>query len=268
MVWIQFLLPKRFLSRLIFYLVSIKNNKIKNFLISLFIKVYKVDLSKARRENIKDYIDFNDFFTRELKPELRPIANSNIVSPVDGVISQFGNIDNDKIIQAKKHNYSLTNLLAKDSRSDKFSQGFFVTIYLSPKDYHRIHMPYDGVLKKMAYIAGDLFSVNQKTVQNVNNIFARNERVVCYFETEFGLSAVILVGAIFVGSIQTVWHGKVNADHPRKNQYFDYNQNLSFKKGQEIARFNMGSSVIMLLPERSNNFNLKSNQAVIFGQDI
>jgi Phosphatidylserine decarboxylase len=151
----------------------------------------------------------------------------------------------------------------------EFTDGFFTTIYLSPKDYHRIHMPYDGKLVSMDYIPGDLFSVNQQTAQKVDNLFARNERVVCYFETEFGLCAFVLVGAIFVGSMQTVWHGQINPPYKKQVQHFDYqDQNIQLKKGEEMGRFNMGSTIIMLSPNQDSPFNLNELEAVKMGQAL
>ncbi|HCK62694.1 MAG TPA: phosphatidylserine decarboxylase, partial [Gammaproteobacteria bacterium] len=212
---------------------------------------------------------FNDFFTRSLKLNARPIADSAIICPVDGAVSQVGAINNTQILQAKGRDYSVEQLLGNDPRSAEFSDGFFTTIYLSPKDYHRIHMPYDGKLISMDYIPGDLFSVNQQTAQKVDNLFARNERVVCYFETEFGLCAFVLVGAIFVGSMQTVWHGQINPPYKKQVQHFDYqDQNITLKKGEEMGRFNMGSTIIMLSPNQDNPFNLSELEVVQMGQAL
>ena len=173
-----------------------------------FVKKYKVNLSEAEIENIEDFSHFNDFFTRSLKPSLRPISESKIISPVDGVVSQSGKINDSQIVQAKGRKYSVSALTA-DEPFKEIQNGSFATIYLSPKDYHRIHMPCEGTLISMNYIPGDLFSVNQNTVDNIDGVFARNERLVCLFETDFGVMVFVLVGAIFVGSMQTSWEGLI-----------------------------------------------------------
>jgi phosphatidylserine decarboxylase len=269
MTWLQYLLPQHWLSKLMFRFTRIEKPWLKNTFTRWFVKTYQVDLSQAKREQIEDYKHFNDFFTRSLKPTARVIAGSPIICPVDGLVSQVGAIDRSQILQAKNRHYSIQQLLANNEKAQVFSTGFFTTIYLSPKDYHRIHMPYDGKLIAMDYIPGDLFSVNQKTVQNVDNLFARNERVVCYFETQFGLCAFVLVGAIFVGSMQTVWHGQINPPYARTVQHFDYqNQNIQLKKGEEMGRFNMGSTVIMLIPNQSNQLNLQVGETVRMGQAL
>ena len=269
MIYWQCTAPKRWLSMLIFHFARIENVWLKNTFINCFIKNYQVDLADAERENVEDYQHFNDFFTRALKPGARQISNSAIICPVDGVVSQLGKINNSQIIQAKNHYYSIPNLLANDSRSAEFASGFFATIYLSPKDYHRVHMPYDGKLLSMSYIPGNLFSVNQKAAENIDNLFAKNERVVCYFETEFGLCALLLVGAIFVASIQTVWHGQIKQQHTKKIQQFDYSkQTIKLKKGEEMGRFNMGSTVIMLSSNAHNPFSIAATDTVKMGQSL
>ena len=269
MVWLQHLLPQHWLSKLMFRFARIENTWLKNAFTHWFVKAYQVDLSEANREQVEEYKHFNDFFTRSLKPNARPIAKNTITCPVDGAVSQVGKINNTKIFQAKGRDYSVEQLLGNDTRSSEFTDGFFTTIYLSPKDYHRIHMPYDGKLVSMDYIPGDLFSVNQQTAQNVDNLFARNERVVCYFETEFGLCAFVLVGAIFVGSMQTVWHGQINPPYKKQVQHFDYqDQNIQLKKGEEMGRFNMGSTIIMLSPNQDNPFNLSELEVVRMGQAL
>jgi phosphatidylserine decarboxylase len=269
MVWLQHLLPQHLASKLMFRFARIENTWLKNTFTHWFVKAYQVDLSQAKREQVEDYKHFNDFFTRSLKIGARPIADSAIVCPVDGAVSQVGKINNAQILQAKGRDYSVNQLLGNDSRSVDFTDGFFATIYLSPKDYHRIHMPYDGKLISMDYIPGDLFSVNQQTAQNVDNLFARNERVVCYFQTEFGLTAFVLVGAIFVGSMQTVWHGQINPPYKKQVQHFDYlDQDIKLKKGEEMGRFNMGSTIIMLSPNQDNPFNLSELERVRMGQAL
>ena len=268
MVYLQYLLPQHWLSKLMFRFARIENSWLKNTFTRWFVKTYQVDLSEANRERVEDYKHFNDFFTRSLKPGARVIANSKIICPVDGRVSQLGRINQQQIFQAKGRDYSVSALLGGDARSSVFDSGQFATIYLSPKDYHRIHMPFDARLLSMDYIPGDLFSVNQKTVENVDNLFARNERVVCYFETEFGLCAFILVGAIFVGSMQTTWHGQINPPYQKQLQHFDYqDQSITLKKGDEMGRFNMGSTVILLMPT-DLDLNLKTNQIVRMGQAL
>ncbi len=269
MIWLQYILPQHWFSKLMFRFARIENTWLKNIFIDWFVKTYQVNLSEAERERVEDYQHFNDFFTRALKSSVRPIAHSAIICPVDGIVSQVGTISNAQIIQAKNHHYSVAQLLANDARSGEFEAGFFATIYLSPKDYHRIHMPYDAKLISMSYIPGALFSVNKAAADNIDGLFARNERVVCYFATDFGLCVVILVGAIFVGSMQTVWHGQINPPYAKKIQYFDYlKQNIVLKKGAELGRFNMGSTVIMLAPKPGNRFALQTNQVVKIGQAL
>ena len=269
MIWLQYLLPQHWLSKLMFRFARLESTWLKNTFTHWFVKTYQVDLSEAQHEQVEDYKNFNDFFTRSLKPNVRVIAKRPIICPVDGAVSQVGSINNAQIVQAKNHNYSVAQLLANNEKAGEFTNGFFTTIYLSPRDYHRIHMPYDGKLIAMDYIPGDLFSVNQKTVQNIEGLFARNERVVCYFETEFGICAFILVGAIFVGSMQTVWHGQITLPYTKQVQHFDYqNQNIQLKKGEEMGRFNMGSTVIMLMPNKDNKLNLKEGETVRMGQGL
>jgi len=269
MVWLQYLLPQHWLSKLMFRFARIENTWLKNTFTRWFVKSYQVDLSEANREQVEDYKHFNDFFTRSLKTDARPIADSKIICPVDGEVSQVGKISNAQILQAKGRDYSVDQLLGNHPKSGEFSNGFFTTIYLSPRDYHRIHMPYDGKLVSMDYIPGDLFSVNQQTAQNVDNLFARNERVVCYFETEFGLCVFVLVGAIFVGSMQSVWHGQINPPYKKQVQNFDYQkQDIQLKKGEEMGRFNMGSTVILLMPNQNKPFNIQVSELVRMGQAL
>ena len=268
MVLLQYILPQHFLSNLIFWFARIKILWIKNTFTRWFVKKYQVNLAEAKIENIEDYIHFNDFFTRALKPNLRPISDSRFISPVDGVVSQSGKIDETQILQAKGRQYSTAEILA-DKGSLSFKNGIFSTIYLSPKDYHRIHMPCDGTLLEMKYIPGNLFSVNKKTVSNVEKVFARNERLVCLFETEFGQMAFVLVGAIFVGSMQTTWEGQITPPYGKKIINYTYkDKEIKLSKGDELGRFNMGSTVIMLLPEDSIEINLIEGQELKMGQGI
>ncbi len=221
---------------------------LKNALIRYVVRHYDVDMSEAVIEDPFAYPSFNAFFTRALKPEARPIDPEGLVSPVDAKVSQAGKINHDRLIQAKGHEYSLFALLAGDGElASQFESGSFATLYLAPRDYHRIHMPLAGTLRTMVFVPGDLFSVSEATTQLVPGLFARNERVICLFDTERGPMAVVLVGAIFVGSMETVWHGEVRGerDGPR---YWHYEGDDAprFAKGEEIARFNMGSTVIVV----------------------
>jgi phosphatidylserine decarboxylase len=218
----------------------------------LFIKQYKIDMSEAKYPDPAHYKTFNEFFTRPLKEGIRPLAEESdiIAHPVDGAISQLGDVVDGQIIQAKGHDYSLQALLGgKEEDTAPFLGGKFATIYLAPKDYHRIHMPVDGTLSKMIYVPGDLFSVNPLTAQNVPNLFARNERVVAIFETEIGPLAMVLVGATIVASIETIWAGTVTP--PAGKDVFSWNypttgdNAITLKKGEEMGRFKLGSTVIL-----------------------
>ena len=251
-----------------FRFARIKTPWLKNSFTNWFVATYKVDLSEAERENVKDYDHFNDFFTRPLKKSSRPISSSPLISPVDGVVSQAGKINKSEIVQAKGKKYSVSALL--DDKSlviDYFNS--FATIYLSPKDYHRIHMPCDGDLVSMKYIPGDLFSVNKQTVNNLDQVFARNERLVCFFNTEFGEMIFILVGAIFVGSMQTSWEGQISPPYSKSVKHYDYKEEeIRLKKGVELGRFNMGSTVIILLSNDFPDLSLEEGQALKMGQSI
>lgn len=249
---LQYITPQHLLSRLIGSLAECQADFFKNKLISWFINYYKVDMSEAVNENYLEYKHFNDFFTRALKDGMRPIdiADEAIICPADGAISEIGAINEGRLLQAKDHNYSVVDLLGGDSiRAEPFSNGQFATIYLSPKDYHRVHMPVTGTLKEMIHVPGQLFSVNQTTAENVSGLFARNERVVCIFDTHLGEMAVVLVGAMIVASIETVWAGLVT---PLKRNIkvtrYDCTarQPIVLDKGMEIGRFKLGSTAIVL----------------------
>lgn len=246
----QYLLPKQLLSEAMHRFMHIQVGWIKNNTIKALGKIYKIDLSDAQEQNIESYPHFNAFFTRALKPESRPIhsGDSVWVSPVDGVISQSATIKDNKLIQAKCHEYTTEALVGGDiSYAKKFKDGDFAVIYLSPKDYHRIHMPLKAQLISMTYVPGDLFAVNPATVNLVPGLFARNERLVLRFKTEQGHFCLIMVGAIFVGSMETVFQGKITPPYGATLQHWDYkDQNLNFEKGEEIGRFNMGSTVVLL----------------------
>ena len=219
-------------------------------LIRWFVGKYNVNMDEAANADIHSYPSFNDFFTRALKPGARPLAQADLVCPVDGAISQFGPIAGDQIFQAKGHAYSTQALLAGDAAlAAQFQNGSFATLYLSPKDYHRIHMPCAGVLQSMVYVPGDLFSVNPATARAIPGLFARNERVVCHFQGEHGPFAMVLVGATVVGSMATVWHGVVNPPRLPDVRRWDYTDGkIRLNQGDEMGRFLLGSTVVMLLP--------------------
>ena len=248
--WLQYLLPQHLLSRLTGRLADCRFGWIKNQLIKAFIKRFNVDMSEALQEDPTAFSSFNDFFTRELKPDAREILAdpSQLVSPADGAISELGELQHGQLMQAKGINYSLTRLLGGDlEKAQPFMGGSFATIYLSPRDYHRVHMPIQGRLLETIYIPGKLFSVNQATADNVPGLFARNERLVCFFETPAGPMALILVGAMIVAGIETVWDGQV-APPARQVTLRDFNnpQPVVLEKGQEMGRFKLGSTAIVV----------------------
>lgn len=240
-------LPHHLISRVVFKLTRIKSPLVPKA-IQMFSHTFNVNLAEAINPDPKSYKTFNEFFTRELKPDLRPLSNAQIVSPVDGTISQFGDIENGLILQAKGINYSLDKLLGENtSRSAKYANGQFITIYLSPRDYHRIHMPCSGTLVEQTHIPGRLFSVAKHTVNTVKGIFSRNERVIASFDTEHGPMAMVLVGAINVAAIETVWHGLITPPKGETVTSKNYHKrDISLEKGKEMGRFNMGSTVILL----------------------
>lgn len=248
--WLQYLLPQHLLSRLTGRLADCRIGWIKNQLIKAFIKRFNVDMSEALQEDPTAFSSFNDFFTRELKPDAREILAdpSQLVSPADGAISELGELQHGQLMQAKGINYSLTRLLGGDlEKAQPFMGGSFATIYLSPRDYHRVHMPIQGRLLETVYVPGKLFSVNQATADNVPGLFARNERLVCFFETPAGPMALILVGAMIVAGIETVWDGQV-APPARQVTLRDFNnpQPVVLEKGQEMGRFKLGSTAIVV----------------------
>lgn len=251
-IFMQYVLPHHTLSRLIGYLAECEAPWFKNRLIAWFIKRYQVNMSEAQLEDPSAYRHFNDFFTRALKADARPLDQSEkaVLCPADGAISQLGNIEHGRIFQAKGHSFSLLELLGGDTeRAAPFMGGHFATVYLSPKDYHRVHMPLTGILREMVYIPGRLFSVNQTTAEHVPELFARNERVACIFDTEQGPMAVVLVGAMVVASIETVWAGLVTPPM-RSLRSYDYSQTarqpITLEKGAELGRFKLGSTAIVL----------------------
>lgn len=261
-IFFQHVMPKHLLSRLVGKFAAARAGWFTQVFIRWFIRQYKVDMSEAIHESPKAYKTFNAFFTRYLKPELRPLKaeENELAHPVDGAISQLGDIEAGRIFQAKGHDYSLQELLGGSEEDAKpFIDGKFATIYLAPKDYHRIHMPCDGVLKKMIYVPGDLYSVNPLTAANVPNLFARNERVVAIFDTEVGPMSMVLVGATIVASIGTVWSGTVTPPTGGRIQSWSYPTSghaaIHLKKGEEMGHFKLGSTVILTFTENSIDFD-------------
>jgi phosphatidylserine decarboxylase len=256
-ILIQHLLPKQALTEFGAHIANAKAGRITTGIIRWFVKKYGVNMDEALNPDIASYASFNEFFTRPLKPNARPLADSDFVCPVDGAISQCGAIENNQIFQAKGHNFSTTDLVGGDQAlADQFTNGSFANIYLSPKDYHRIHMPCAGRLMRMIYIPGALFSVNPVTARGVPNLFARNERVVCVFESKHGPFALVLVGATIVGSMATTWHGVVNSPRIKQIRAWDYaGQDIRLNKGEEMGRFLLGSTVVLLFPKQTLTFN-------------
>ena len=256
-VILQYLIPKQAITILAGKFANRKAGILTTNVIAWFVKRYGVNMSEAANPDITSYATFNDFFTRPLHKDARPLSNADFICPVDGAISQLGDIKTDQIFQAKGHQYSTTALVGGDKAlADQFENGSFACIYLSPKDYHRIHMPCAGTLKNMIYVPGDLFSVNPTTAQGVPGLFARNERVVCEFESAHGPFVLVLVGATIVGSMATVWHGLVNPPRTKSIRSWSYdNQNINLKQGDEMGKFLLGSTVVMLFPKESLQFD-------------
>lgn len=248
----QYLLPQHTLSACMYRLTRLRYPPLKDRMIRGFIRLYNVDMSEAEETDIEEFEDFNAFFTRELKPEARPLDNSNdaVLSPVDGLVSQSGHIRQGNLLQAKGMNYTALELLGNDPDAAlQFSKGSFITLYLAPRDYHRVHMPIAGTLEKIAYIPGKLFSVNHASTENIDRLFVRNERIISLFNTFHGRMAVIMVGALFVGSMETVWAGQVmpaQDGSPESWSYGHLKDPVTLDKGEEMGRFNMGSTVILL----------------------
>ena len=268
----QYLIPQHYLSKIMYWLTRIEFKPWKNLIIKIIVYLYKVDLKQAEREIAQDYVSFNDFFTRRLKQTSRTwhLDKKNILSPVDGAISQIGKLNRDNIIQAKGKDYSLRQLLANDNESiQRLNDGIFTTLYLSPRDYHRIHMPVTGKLIRSIYVPGDLFAVNNATVRKVDNLFARNERFISIFETDLGLMAQIMVGAIFVGSMDTVFAGQITPSKTRQLTIKEYdNEPVTLGQGQEFGHFNMGSTVILVFEKDKLNWleELKAGDGIQVGQ--
>jgi phosphatidylserine decarboxylase len=255
----QYVLPKQALTSFAGRVAGAKGGAMTTRLIRWFVGKYGVNMDEAVNADIASYTSFNEFFTRPLKDGVRPMANADFVCPVDGAISQFGAIDEHEIFQAKGHKFTTTELVGGDTQlAAQFAHGSFANLYLSPKDYHRIHMPCEGRLTRMIYVPGALFSVNPTTARGVPGLFARNERVVCVFESEqYGPFVMVLVGATIVGSMATVWHGVVNP--PRQPQLcewtYDGQPPVVLRKGEEMGRFLLGSTVVMLFKKDTITFN-------------
>ena len=253
----QYLIPKQALTILMGRLASAKAGNLTTSVIRWFIQRYQVNMAEAANPDPAAYATFNEFFTRPLKAGVRPLSDAPWICPVDGAISQLGAIEGDQIFQAKGHKYSTLALLGGDTlAAAQYQNGYFATIYLSPRDYHRIHMPCAGRLLRMTYVPGDLFSVNPTTARGVPGLFARNERVVCHFDGEHGPFVLVLVGATIVGSMATVWHGTINPPRPGEIRSWNYeDQEIRLHKGDEMGRFMLGSTVVLLMPQGHMKFN-------------
>ena len=269
-VFLHYLVPHHLLSRLMYRATRCSWRPWKNALIRIFIRKYNVDMSLAEKSSVHEFETFNDFFTRSLKPGVRPIApvSAGLVSPVDASISALGKIEDNRIFQAKGKKYSLEELVhGAGEHIGHYRNGNFITLYLSPRDYHRIHIPADGELQSMTYIPGRLFSVNPATTNRINNLFTRNERVITTFSSPIGMFSVIFIGAIFVGSMETVWHGQVTPVTKREYNKWNYEPGTFFNQGDEIGRFNMGSTVIVLTEPDKINWCMTA-EWVAMGQQI
>ena len=269
----QYLLPHHLVSSMVHWFLRIRVEVIKNLQISVISNLVGVDWSESRLQDVSDFEHFNAFFTRELAKNLRPIDPNpqSFVSPCDGKISQAGRITADRILQAKGRHYSLGELLAHDPSAKEFVNGFFHTIYLSPRDYHRVHMPMTGRLRRMIHVPGRLFSVAPYTVRQVPNLFARNERVISLFDTTHGTMGLVLVGAMLVSSMQTVWSGVITPPRGKKVVSAEMaRRKIKLSKGQEMGRFNMGSTVILLLPPGAVSLleDYEPEDIVVMGQKL
>jgi phosphatidylserine decarboxylase len=253
----QYVLPKRALTVLAGKAASARGGALTTAAIRWFVGKYKVDMTEAADPDVSNYATFNEFFTRALKPGARPLARADLICPVDGSISRFGAMDGSKILQAKGHHYLAAALVGGDQAlASQFDHGHYATLYLSPRDYHRIHMPCDGRLTRMIHVPGALFSVNPPTARGIPGLFARNERVVCVFESARGPFVMVLVGATIVGSVTTVWHGVVTPPRlPQVREWRYDDRRIELRQGQEMGRFQLGSTVVMLFPPGELRFN-------------
>jgi phosphatidylserine decarboxylase len=271
---LQHMLPQHLLSRITGWLASTEIPWLKSFLIEQFASYFKVNMEEAAEPELDNYRSFNAFFTRALQPGARPLDSDAAVltCPADGAISQLGAIADGRIFQAKGHSFTAAELLADAERAAAFENGQFATIYLSPRDYHRVHMPIAGELSAQTYVPGDLFSVNQVTAENVPGLFARNERLVCYFDTELGPVAMVLVGAMIVAGIETVWSGQVAppGKEPKTTDFKRAPAGVKLAKGEEMGRFKLGSTVILLFPENSIEWqeNYQANTPTRLGEAL
>ena len=256
-VWPQYFLPKQALTAFAGWVATRRWGQATTRLIAWFVNKYQVDMTEAAQPDIAAYAHFNDFFTRALRSDARPLAQGRWLCPVDGAISQFGAIQDGQIFQAKGHSYSATALVGGDNAlAAQFAKGSFATLYLSPRDYHRIHMPCAATLRQMVYVPGDLFSVNPTTARGVPGLFARNERVVCVFDTAQGPMVLVLVGATIVGSMATTWHGVVNPPRTGRISRHDYpSGQVQLAQGEDMGRFLLGSTVVLLLPDAVPDWN-------------
>jgi len=268
--YVQYILPHHAISRVIFWLTRIQSPYAQPFM-RWFERTYSLNMSEAAEPNLKKYASFNAFFTRALKEGARPISSDEkaVVSPCDGHISQIGPIVNGRIIQAKGHDYTAAELLGSEADAIEFEGGQFVTIYLSPADYHRVHMPVKARLRSTLHVPGRLFSVSPGTVENVPRLFARNERAVCFFDTEKGPVAQVLVGAINVAAIETVWAGLITPPTTWGPRQVTHQGKIVLERGEEMGRFNMGSTVVLLIPPGAEFFSeLSAGDEVKMGQSI
>ncbi|WP_426876774.1 archaetidylserine decarboxylase [Glaesserella parasuis] len=273
----QYMMPQLYLTQTAGWLAERKWGAITHFIINVFAKKYQVNLAEAEKNKASDYSSFNEFFIRPLKENARPINQDPqaLCLPADGRVSELGKIEENQLLQAKGHQFSLETLLANDlNLADKFKNGNFITTYLSPRDYHRVHMPCDATLRKMIYVPGELFSVNPFLAEHVPNLFARNERVICEFETAFGPMVQILVGATITASMSTVWAGVINPPRAKEVTVYEYlttgETAVHLKKGQEMGAFRLGSTVINLFPKGAVELeaHLKAGETTKMGERL
>lgn len=269
----HYLIPQKILTTIAGKCAQIQHPGLKNYFIRNFIGKFNVDMQEALEENPENYATFNDFFIRHLKPESRIISHSPVICPVDGFVSEAGKIADGKLLQAKGRYYTVQSLLADSTKADQFLNGVFATLYLSPKDYHRVHMPIDGTLKEMIYVPGKLFSVQPLITKTRENLFNRNERIIAFFDTVLGPMVIIMVGAVIVGGMATSWHGDIKRNTKQSRYLYPgvKNEQIFYKKGDEIGHFKLGSTVIMLFTHDSQvilNQNIKAGNRILLGQEF